>query len=47
MASPSEGSRERIKEVVSYFLRLGPLGFGGPVALVGQMDVNSQTSAAG
>ena len=37
MANPSKGSRERIREVVHYFLRLGLLGFGGPVALVGQM----------
>jgi chromate transporter len=37
MTSPSEGSPERIREVVFYFLRLGLLGFGGPVALVGQM----------
>jgi chromate transporter len=28
----------RVKEVVCYFLRLGLLGFGGPVALVGQME---------
>ena len=27
-----------IKELVQYFLRLGLLGFGGPVALVGQME---------
>jgi len=27
-----------IKELVLYFLRLGLLGFGGPVALVGQME---------
>src|SRR5262249_34490975 len=27
-----------IREVVVYFLRLGLLGFGGPVALVGQME---------
>ena len=27
-----------IKQVVQYFLRLGLLGFGGPVALVGQME---------
>jgi chromate transporter len=27
-----------IKELVQYFLRLGFLGFGGPVALVGQME---------
>ena len=28
----------RIAELVRYFLRLGLLGFGGPVALVGQME---------
>lgn len=28
----------RVKELVRYFLRLGLLGFGGPVALVGQME---------
>ena len=28
----------RIPELVRYFLRLGFLGFGGPVALVGQME---------
>jgi chromate transporter len=28
----------RIEELVLYFLRLGLLGFGGPVALVGQME---------
>src|SRR5215471_10707867 len=28
----------RMGEVVTYFLRLGFLGFGGPVALVGQME---------
>ena len=27
-----------IKQLVQYFLRLGVLGFGGPVALVGQME---------
>jgi chromate transporter len=37
MTNASEGSRDRIVEVVLYFLRLGLLGFGGPVALVGQM----------
>jgi chromate transporter len=37
MTSTSEESRDRIVEVVRYFLRLGLLGFGGPVALVGQM----------
>jgi chromate transporter len=28
----------RVREIVLYFLRLGTLGFGGPVALVGQME---------
>ena len=28
----------RIRDLVAYFLRLGALGFGGPVALVGQME---------
>src|SRR3981189_1195063 len=28
----------RIRELVRYFLRLGFLGFGGPVTLVGQME---------
>jgi chromate transporter len=28
----------RVGELVRYFLRLGALGFGGPVALVGQME---------
>jgi chromate transporter len=35
MAIPT---RERLGELVIYFLRLGLLGFGGPVALVGQME---------
>lgn len=30
--------RGPISEVVAYFLRLGLLGFGGPVALVGLMQ---------
>ena len=30
--------RGRWPELLSYFLRLGLLGFGGPVALVGQME---------
>ena len=37
MTNATEASRDRIVEVVRYFLRLGLLGFGGPVALVGQM----------
>ncbi len=28
----------RIRDLVQYFLRLGFLGFDGPVALVGQME---------
>ena len=34
----TEASRGRIRELSLYFLRLGVLGFGGPVALVGQME---------
>src|SRR5882724_2201626 len=30
--------RSRMSELARYFLRLGFLGFGGPVALVGQME---------
>jgi chromate transporter len=33
--NPPKGS---LRELASYFLRLGLLGFGGPVALVGQME---------
>jgi chromate transporter len=33
-----ERFNRRIGELVRYFLRLGTLGFGGPVALVGQMQ---------
>jgi chromate transporter len=35
-ASVKEPGRKT--ELVQYFLRLGLLGFGGPVALVGQME---------
>src|SRR5215472_4652661 len=38
MTDAKTPSRGRIGEVVPYFLRLGLLGFGGPVALVGQME---------
>jgi len=31
-------SKGKIRELVLYFLRLGATGFGGPVALVGQME---------
>ena len=37
--SPSDvPQRRRIWDIVLYFLRLGTIGFGGPVALVGQME---------
>ena len=37
---PGEPASERvpIRDLVRYYLRLGVLGFGGPVALVGQME---------
>jgi chromate transporter len=38
MTSAWETPRRQIRELVLYFLRLGLLGFGGPVALVGQME---------
>src|SRR5215471_14594465 len=38
MNDTTEPARGRIGEVTTYFLRLGLLGFGGPVALVGQME---------
>jgi chromate transporter len=38
MTTSTPVSQGRIGELVSYFLRLGLLGFGGPVALVGQME---------
>jgi chromate transporter len=37
MDAPSVRSGD-LKELVRYFLRLGLIGFGGPVALVGQME---------
>lgn len=37
MSEPS-ASPNQVRELVRYFLRLGLLGFGGPVALVGQME---------
>jgi chromate transporter len=36
--------RSTISDLVRYFLRLGLLGFGGPVALVGQMERDLVTS---
>src|SRR6202521_2715344 len=38
MTSPVAKERGPMRELVLYFLRLGFLGFGGPVALVGQME---------
>src|SRR6202035_306932 len=35
---PKASERGSIGELLRYFLRLGLLGFGGPVALVGQME---------
>jgi chromate transporter len=36
--SPAPPRRQPIRDIVAYFLRLGTLGFGGPVALVGLME---------
>jgi chromate transporter len=38
VTSGSADHAASVKELVRYFLRLGALGFGGPVALVGQME---------
>jgi chromate transporter len=38
MVPQSPGDRIPINDLVRYYLRLGLLGFGGPVALVGQME---------
>src|SRR2546427_5782749 len=38
MESANTPSRVPIRDLVRYYLRLGLLGFGGPVALVGQME---------
>lgn len=38
MAVAIRANRGRLAELLLYFLRLGLLGFGGPVALVGQME---------
>jgi chromate transporter len=38
MTTTTAIERGRIGDLVRYFLRLGCLGFGGPVALVGQME---------
>src|SRR5947208_15289082 len=38
MASGNPTTRVPIRNLVLYYLRLGALGFGGPVALCGQME---------
>src|SRR5712691_1302737 len=38
MEPPSTMPRVRIRDLGKYYLRLGTVGFGGPVALVGQME---------
>jgi len=39
-SEPREGTSTQptLRELVLYFLRLGTLGFGGPIALVGYMQ---------
>src|SRR5437868_12118004 len=38
MEPENSAPKVRIRDLVLYYLRLGALGFGGPVALVGQME---------
>ena len=38
MPAEQPTNRVPIRDLVRYYLRLGVLGFGGPVALVGQME---------
>ena len=38
MTTTAVHQRSQMAELALYFLRLGFLGFGGPVALVGQME---------
>ncbi len=38
MTIPESRPRVRIRDLVRYYLRLGTIGFGGPVALCGQME---------
>jgi chromate transporter len=38
MEPATTGPRVRIRDLVLYYLRLGTLGFGGPVVLCGQME---------
>jgi len=37
-ATSPERAPHALRDVTAYFLRLGTLGFGGPMALVGQME---------
>ena len=46
MAGSTATEPGRIAEVTRYFLRLGLLGFGGPVALVGHQDVRKRPQAS-
>ena len=46
MSSTASIPSGRIGELVRYFLRLGLIGFGGPVALVGQMERELVTDKA-
>ncbi len=46
MTTTVDVRRGRIGELVPYFLRLGLLGFGGPVALVGPMERELVTDKA-
>ncbi|HEY6431259.1 MAG TPA: chromate efflux transporter [Acetobacteraceae bacterium] len=38
MSATAQKERAAIPEIVKYFLKLGTIGFGGPVALCGQME---------
>src|SRR6266498_4017856 len=38
MEAENNAPKVRIRDLVWYYLRLGAVGFGGPVALVGQME---------
>jgi chromate transport protein ChrA len=47
-SSAAEAARKvGMRELVSYFLRLGLMGFGGPVALAGKWRKNSSAIASG
>src|SRR3979490_1868675 len=37
-AAAAEGASSSLRDRVTYFLRLGALGFGGPIALAGYMQ---------